>query len=573
MAAALAAPPLTNLTRFGGEMFNWSDTRGRRNALLTHLIVELGGPGRTVLVAGPHPDEVVAALAAGGAEVTWLLRSLADAEQAARTHPTISVLAGAFGKVDLTTGFDLVVAADGIQRLNSAEGDQLSAGELLDRLAQAVRPDGALVLMHDNQLGAHHTVRLEPGRRQRDDAAWYPSDGQVADNPAAREQLTARLTEAGLVVDVAYAAFPEPATPAVLIGGDALGDVASPLRPWLQSVLEQAYTTAFRNRPVLSDPRRLVGRALRAGAEDTVAGGWLVIARAPGDVPAARTTWHDVLVGDVHGAFTYTVTADGPKVLVPHDGPMEREGLRRLDVPVAPHTGGYLLEQRLLELCAAADVRRLRQEIAQYESWLATHARDGLVDGPVALADLSGVAITPAGPTVLAARWEPVEAVPVEIVLVRALWQFAVRLITWGRPHPWPVTASAADLAAILVGMAGRSLADEELRAAIDLQVVLDGAEFGLTQGERQAHKLALLAVQPGTAPLDVAGYEELTEALWRQRYQASHLLAMMEWTEQIIRSRDSALSKMDFELQLLRRSWSGRGLMLAKKAYKKVRK
>ena len=574
MAAALAAPPLTNLSRVGGEMFAWSDELdGRRNALLTHLIVALAGPGRTVLVAGPHPDHLVAALAAGGAEVTWLLRSLGDAERAARHHPLVSVRAGAFGKIDLTRGYDLVVAADGIHRLNSAEGDQIPAGELLDRLAGAVRPDGALVLMHDNQLGAHHTVRLDPGRRLRDDAAWYPVDEPTADNPAARAQLAARLADAGLVVDVAYAAFPEPAAPAVLIGGDTLGDVSSPLRPWLQTVLTQAYTTAFRGRPVVSDPRRLVSRALRAGAEDTVAGGWLVVAHAPGDAPAARTERHDVLVGDVNGAFTWTVTADGPKVLVSHESPLERDGLRRLDVPVDPRAGGVVLEDRLLELCATADVRSLRQEISQYEAWLTGQARDGLIGGPAALADLSDLVITSTGLSVLAARWEPVEPVPVEVALVRTLWQFAVRLITWARPHPWPITASAADLAAILAAMAGRSVADEELRAAVNLQMLIDGAEFGLSSSQRQAHRLALLAVQPGTAPVDVAGYRELIEALWRQRYQASHLLAMMEWTEQIIKSRDSALSRMDWEIQLLRRTWSGRGLMLAKRAYKTIKK
>lgn len=557
LAAAVAAAPLTNLIRAGGEMFNWTDGTVRDNALLTHLAAELTGPGRTVLVAGPHPDALITALTAGGAEVTWLLRSLTDAEAAARAHPGITVLSGAFGKADLSRGYDLVVAVAGLRRLNSAEGDQLTAAELLDRLAGAVRPGGALILMHDNQLGAHHTVRLDPGARHRDDTAWYPAE--ATGGPAARAQLTAYLTGAGLVVDAAYAAFPEPGDPAVLIGGGTLGDVVSPLRPWLATVLALAYTTAYRGRPVLSDPRRLVDRALRAGAEDTVAGGWLVVARAPGAGAPARH-WDDVLVSDVHGVYTPgadRIAADAGEVT----------GLRRERVvnPVA----GQRMEDRLLDLCAAADVRRLRQEIAAYESWLGTAP----IGDTRALADLSDIGITEAGPVVLSARWAPAEPVAAQIVLVRALWQFAVRLITGGRPHPWPITASAADLTAILAGMAGRSLADEQLRAAIDLQVLIDGAEFGLGPAERRAHRLALSAVRPGTAPLDVAGYRELAEALWRQRYQASHLLAMMEWNEQIIQSRDSALSKMDWELQLLRRGWGGRSLMLAKRAYKSVRK
>jgi hypothetical protein len=82
---------------------------------------------------------------------------------------------------------------------------------------------------------------------------------------------------------------------------------------------------------------------------------------------------------------------------------------------------------------------------------------------------------------------------------------------------------------------------------------------------------LQLLAVTPGTASVDLPGYRELVEALWRQRYQASSLLAMMEWNEQIISSRDLALSKLDWEVQFYRRSWAGRFLMIARSGYRSV--
>ncbi|MEU4622572.1 hypothetical protein AB0G04_21720 [Actinoplanes sp. NPDC023801] len=563
---------MPNLIRAGGEMFNFHDRPGVSSALLRHLTLPLAVPGRAVLIAGPHPDDLITALTDAGAEVTWVLRSLADAERATAAHPPATVVSGAFGKVDLSAGYDVVVAADGTHRLNSAEGEQLTAGELLDRLAAAVRPGGVLILMHDNQLGAHHTVRLEPGRRFRDDAAWYPADEPTRHAPASRAQLTGRITGSGLMVDAAWAAFPEPSEPRVLIGGELLGDVSSPLRPWLQTVLAQAYTTAFRGRQVISDPRGLVSRALRAGAEDTVAGGWLVVARVPGAGHPGRE-WPDLLVDDGHRV--YTIGADGPRVLAAEAGPagrsgsVEHSGLRRADL-VRPATG-QRLEDRLIEFCASAGLPGLRQEIGRYASWLDGQARDGVVDGPAALADLSDLAVTKAGPELLSARWEG--AVPVQVALVRALWQFGVRLITWARPHPWPITASAADLAAILVGMAGRSLDQEDLRAAVDLQVTIDGAEFGLNTAEQRAHRLALLAVQPGTAPVDVAGYHELAEALWRQRYQASHLLAMMEWTENTIRLRDDQLSRMDWELRFHRSRLTGRALMAAKRAYRGLRK
>src|SRR5690348_9034914 len=135
--AALSAPSLDNLRRIGGEMFSWTDRDPRRGpeaprgAVLRWLLGEHGGAGRSVLIAGPIADDLVATLVDGGATVTWLVRSLIDADEAARTHPQITVLAGAAVKFAPAEGFDLVVAVDGVERLNSSEGEQLTAAELL----------------------------------------------------------------------------------------------------------------------------------------------------------------------------------------------------------------------------------------------------------------------------------------------------------------------------------------------------------------------------------------------------------------------------------------------------------
>jgi hypothetical protein len=584
-AAALAASPLPNLQRVGGEMFAWTDRDARRapaqprGAVLRHLTTKLAGPGRTVLVAGPTADDLVGALVDGGATVTWLLRSLGDAQQAARIHPAVTVLAGTAVKLDPANRFDLIVAIDGVERLNSAEGEQMSGSELLGRLVEAVRPDGVLLLMHDNHLGLHHTVRLEPGGREADDSAWYPLDDHDTHRPASREQLVDRLTEAGLVVDAAYAAFPEPAAPTVLIGADLLGNVASPLRPRLGTALSQAFTSGFRGRPVLSDPRRLVERALRAGAEDTVASSWLVIARSPGAADAPTIERHDLLVGDAHGTFAYEVTAaDGGEirttVLEPLEGPIERGGLRRIAEPTAPGAGsGYVLEERLLHLCATADLRRMRVELGQYESWLRAQVTDGRLAGPVALAGLADVLVTADGPVLLPTRWAPIQPVAFETALVHAFWEFSVQLITSARPHPWQLTSSAVDLTTILLGMVSHGVTDEQVRAAVDLQVTIEAAELELTLDEQHDRTLYLLAVSPGTAAVDIEGFRELSEALWRQRYQASHLLGMMEWTEQIIASRDNTLSKIDREIQFYRSSWTGKVLMAARPVLRKVRR
>ena len=582
-AAALAVPPLSNLRRIGGEMFAWSDRDSERapalprGAVLHYLLGRFAGPQRTVLVAGPHADELVTALVGTGATVTWLLRSLIDAEQSARQHTDVTVLAGSAVKLDPGARFDLVVAVDGVERLNSAEGDQLGAAELIDRLAAAVQPDGTLLLMHDNHFGVHHTVRLEPGARERLDTEWYPSvDEHDTRRPASPEQLAARLSGAGLTVHATYAAFPEPVAPTVLVGEGLLGEVSSPLRPRLGTALSQAFAAGFRGRPVLSDPRRLVDRALLAGAEGTVAPGWLVVAQAPGTGAAPEVARHQLLIGDPRGTFAYEVASTGGEVrttvLQPLAEPIERAGLRRISEPSAPGAdAGYVLEERLLHLAAAHDLRRLRVELAQYDTWLRAQAHDGVLTGPVALANLADLFVTQDGTVLLPTRWEPIEPVSLETAEIRAVWQFAVQLITSGQPHPWPVTSSAVDLTAALLGIVGMGVGAEEVRAAVELHVAIETADHELSLSEQHDRRLQLLAVSPGTASVDVAGYRELTEALWRQRYEASHLLAMMEWTEQMIKSRDLAVSKMDWEVQFYKKTWAGRFLMIARTGYRVV--
>jgi hypothetical protein len=576
-AAALAAPPLTNLHRIGDEMFAWSDRDPARSpalprgAVLRYLLSGLTESGSRVLVAGPHADEVVTALSDAGASVTWLLRSLRDAELVAEQHPTVTVVAGAATKFDPADRYDLVVAADGVDRLNSAEGGRLSGDELLDLLAGSVRPGGALLLMHDNHLGPQHTLRLEPGARFAKDSAW-DADLETR-RPASRQQLVAQLTAAGLVLESSYAAFPEPHAPTVLIGEGLVGDVTSPLRPRLGTALAQAYAAAFRNRPVLSDPRELIERALRAGAEDAMAAGWLVIMRNS-EAPPARGDDARLLLGDLHGTFTYEVTDAGTTVLQPLEHPVERAGLRRIELPAVPGANqGYVLEERLLDLCAAGDLRGVRRELAAFDRWLVSQAADGRLSGPVAVAGLADIFVIADGPALLPTRWEPIEPVALETSLVRTVWEFAVLLITSGRPHPWPITMSAVDLTSALLGMLDRAVDEAAVRQAVALHLALETAEQELTPAEQHDRELALLAVQPGTAPVDVAGYRELAEALWRQRYQASHLLAMMEWTERMIKSRDLALSKMDWELQFYRKRLAGRMVMAARAARKRILK
>ncbi|GAA1776938.1 hypothetical protein [Luedemannella helvata] len=554
------------ITRIGGEMYAWTDhdpARGPQVAAggaLRHVLTDLAAPGHAVLVAGPHDDALVENLIGRGATVTCLTRSILDAERLSDRFPAATILCGSVAKLDGTTRYDLVIAADGLDRLGSTEGEQAATGEVLRILAAVVGDGGALALMTDNPLGVHRLVELNPAGHY-EDAAWYPT----SEAPASLDQARGQLSLHGLPHAEVYAVYPSPGTATVLIGSGLLGDTGSSLRGAMGAVLSRAFTQAYREVPVLGDPRRLAARALRAGAEGSLAPGWLTVARR-----GPALTRYAMIVSD---GYTYELSPVGVRT-VQRAARVERHGMRRVTDP-GPDVdlSGLIFEERLLALCARVDVAGLRAELTRLVDWFDGRAGDRTITGPDALATAEtllddGYHLRPAPPA-----WEPVAPVPVDVAVARALWRFAVRLVTGGHPHPWQLTSSAIDLVSILAATVGRPLGQDDLRAAVDLQVALDATDADLGPAEQRARRADLLSVQPGRPTLDVAGYRELEEALWRQRYQVSHLLAAQEWTEHIIGSRDNALSRMDWEIQLFRASLMGKVLLLGRALYRSLRR
>ena len=573
---------MANLSRIGGEMYSWSDwdpARGpkiARSGALRYLLAELSGPGLAVLVAGPHDEDTLVSLAETGAVVTCLVRSLGDAERIAAQFPYVTVLCGNVAKLDTTARFDLVIAVDGPDRLVSVEGEQLSVSDMLHILAGLLVPGGILALMYDNLLGIHHGVELDPGGHHGSDSAWYPVSEHDHPRPASLAQVQEHLVGEGLTIENTYAVYPTAQAPSVFIGQDLLGDTASPLRGYLGAALSQAFITAYREKPVLSDPRQLAVRALKAGAESILAPAWLsVVRRGPAARPAPR---HGIVVGEKGDAstFEFSVSDGHPRidVLVPPEDRRERAGMRRVADPTTlALLPGRIFEERLLQLCAYADLPGIRAELSRFVNWLDAQASDGMVGGALAVSTTDNVLDDGYGFHLVPPRWEPVEPIPVNTVIVRALWGFAVRLITGNYPHPWQVTANAQDLTSTLCGTVGRTLNDADLVKAVDLEVAYRAADETLSLPQQQTLRLDLWTIQPGSAAVDVKGYRALVDALYRQRYEVDHLRSTLDWTEQIIRSRDNALSRMDWEIQLYKSTWAGMLIALLRAAYRTLRR
>jgi hypothetical protein len=327
---------------------------------------------------------------------------------------------------------------------------------------------------------------------------------------------------------------------------------------------------------VVQDPRPIVERAVRAGTESALAPAWLTLAhRAEAtDVSVPR---HDLVVGSTH-SFVYEFSADGRQlqrsVLAPAAGPEQRSGLRRVvDPGSARLDAGRLFEDHLLQLCAHHDLVGLRTALGDFADWVESRSTDGAVSGPAALTSTYELVRTDGDFWPIPTRWEPTRPVPSPVVLARALWGFAARLITLNRPHPWHLAASAAELTFQLATTAGRTLTTRDLEAAIALEAAFQTAERNLSPEHEPDLRASLAAVGTGAAGIGVQGYREMADALWRQDYHVQQMEELVAWTERIIRSRDRALSFMDQELKLYQGTTTQKVMLILRRIYRTLRR
>ena len=412
----------------GGEMLVWSDLDGRhgpppvRAAALRPL---LGVAAGRTLVAGPHAADLIDALPAE--QMTLLVRGLPDADTLTDRYadrPGVTVLCGSLEKVAAAPAYDTVIALDGLGRLRSAEDDaaEESWAEDLALLVAVLRPGGRLLLGLENLFGLHRILvpAAEPG-----DADWGTADAYDPARPAGPAQLRATLREAGLTVVRDYAAFPSPADPAVLLGGELLADDA--VRGFVAATVRAACVP---QEGVLADPRRLATGALRAGIAAELAPAWFVLAqRGPGEVL-------DTPAG---------VVADGPVADVVRrdaDGRWTRGG-----VAVA---AGRPLDELLLAASLRRDLPGLRELLTAWQSGAAAGVP---ADRIVAGADGT---LTPLAPASGSPAGDP-------LVALRGL---AAMMIGDGHAYLWPAPADEAELTALLAAMAGREVEASAVPAA-----------------------------------------------------------------------------------------------------------
>ncbi|MFF0176597.1 methyltransferase domain-containing protein [Micromonospora profundi] len=562
--------PAGRITVPGGEMLAWSDLPKKRLAdggPLAALAARIVPPGARVLLAGPHDPALLDRLA--HAEVTCLLRSHPDAVALAERAAHV-VVGGPAGLPDDET-YDVVIAAAGLDPVESVEGARLGWNGVLARLVAAVRPGGALLLRLDNPLGLHRLVDTTPWYAARDNSAWVIGGVLDQSHPANRDQLRERLVSAGLHPTACWAAYPVGGAATALLAADQLDRGAG--SGLFDAVLHGACAGLTGTATVLQDPARLAVDALHAGRAADLAPGWLTLARRPGgpDLPAD---------GDLPVALVQTGPPD-TGVLEVLDGPSgwrwgratgtdtkapaapfaSREAAYRdLDALSGPVPPGRLLRTLLLDAALRRDLTTLRTLLRGYAAWLADHTdADGRLTGALALASADNVVVSDAGYAVLDPSWRATDALPGDVVLARGLWRFAAGLLTGGYANPWPSTVDVVGLTVVLGGLADRDLDRATVAEAVRAEAAITAALHGLDADGQANLAGELRAVEPTDPPIGTHSYQQVREAWLRQREEISRLVALTRWTEELLTSRERALRRAEAKIGLLSGSISYR--------------
>ncbi|PWR08154.1 hypothetical protein DKT68_16770 [Micromonospora acroterricola] len=566
--------PAGRITLPGGEMLAWSDLPEERLAdggPLAALAARIVPAGGRVLLAGPHDPALLDRLA--HAEVTCLLRSHPDAVALAPRAARVVVGGPAGLPADET--YDVVIAGAGLDPVESVEGARLGWDGVLARLVAAVRPGGALLLRLDNPLGLHRLVSTTPWYAGRDDSAWLIGGVLDQAHPANRDQLRARLTDAGLRQVACWAAYADTAATALLDADQLDRGAGSGL---FDAVLHGACARGFAQQTVLQDPARLAVDALHAGRAADLAPSWLMLARRPGG-PDDRAT--PTAGGDLPVALAQT-GQPGIGVLEVHDGPSgwrwgltpptgtitaaagpfaSREAAYRDPGALAgPVPTGRLLRTLLLDAALRRDLATLRTLLHGYAAWLADQAdADGRLAGAAALASTDNVVVDGDRYAVLDPSWRATDTLPGDVVLARGLWRFAAGLLTGGYAHPWSSTLDVAGLTVVLGGLAGRDLDRDTVARAVEAEAAITAALHGLDTDSRGSLATELHAVEPTDPPAGARSYQQLREAWLRQREEISRLAALARWTDELLTSRERALRRAEAKISLLSGSISYR--------------
>jgi hypothetical protein len=525
-----------------GEMQPWSDYSGKRGAVqgpaLRALLTDVLPDGARTLIIGPHGADLIEAVVAKASEATLLVRSVSDAGELAETFgDRLQVVAGALDGLAEAgrPPYDVVVAADGLDRVIGYDSPDLSWPQRLDALAAVTSSDAVVVLGLENEFSLTTVLDRRPADQRHGDDEWRPLHDDPA-RPVSTTQLVAELDRVGLTGATAYAAFSVAETPHALVSTEAAAAARPGQLPARLAV--EALEAASAVVPLLAPIAEAADAAARAGLLASTPTGWIAVRGAePKHAVYAQTTGHpSVLTADPDGD-KWTVAVTGEET--------EAEGIVAFDSSVVPASvpDGVTAETLLFRLAAAEDVPGFRDLAGRLGDWSRSQTGsrvlprwdDVVVDG-------DSFAFGPSA-------WVTVAEETEQDRLAAAWARFHERLIGAHRRHPWPPWMVGDDLVSAWLAMSGIDAPAQTPATSPDTPSV---SVAQVARGKELANALAAAL----GVPADASQTPDLRTALAdaeRAAQEVHELKGQIFGLERTLGFRDKALKTRETRLREMR--------------------
>jgi hypothetical protein len=420
----------------------WSDHTTARPALAA-LLTEVVPANRRTLILGPHAPQQIESVLAHSADVSILVRSVADAQQLGDDFgPCLQVIAGALDGLE-GEPYDVIIATDGLDRVLGYDSADLAWTERLAALSRLATPDAVVVLALENEFSLLNLLDSRPAHERHGDDEWRPLHDDPT-RPVSVDQLKAALPwRAEVYADFASRTF-------------IRADVAAAARPGELPTRLAIGALESVDVPLLSPPNEGVDTAARAGLLASVPTGWLAICGARPSHDVYAQTAQAVLTADEDLTGWSTTNTIGPATPAASSDPGSSgsggsaapAGELRFDPSVVPTAvpAGVSVETVLFRLAAAEDVPAFRKLAAELGDWV-TDSRvivrwdDVIFDG-----ESFAYGVSP---------WVADDLVEKQDLLAAAWVRFQDRLVGQHRRHPWPPWMVGDDLVSAWLGMSG----------------------------------------------------------------------------------------------------------------------
>ena len=523
-----------------GEMQPWSDYSGKRGAVqgpvLRALLADvLPDAGRAVIL-GPHAADLVETVIAKASDATVLVRSVSDAtELTEQFGDKLQVVAGALdGLADAgRPAFDVVVAADGLDRVLGYDSNELNWSQRLDALAAVTAPGAVLVLGLENEFSLTNLLDRRPADERHADDEWRPLHDDLT-RPVSTDQFVAELARVGFAGATAYSAYSVEETPFALVASEVAASARPGQLPARLAV--EALEASAVAVPLLAPIAEGAESAARAGLLGATSSGWIAVAGA--------TAGHGVYAKAHTAVLTVDAAESGWAVAVSAEAPVV-DGLLQFDAAAVPASvpGGVTAETLLFRLAAAEDVPGFRDLAARLGDWARSQTGsrtllrwdDVVVDGESFAFGVSG--------------WQTVAEESDKDRLAAAWARFHDRLIGAHRRHPWPPWMIGDDLVSAWVAMSGIEAPKQVPATAVDTP---SASVAHVARGKELAAALAGVLGIPSDASQTPDVRTALAEAE-RAKKGSFELAGQIFGLERTLGFRDKALKTRETRIREMR--------------------